>query len=442
MRKPVKPTKPIKTTKPIAKPVKCVCPSQPSRVRTRPRKPRGRSRVSRGRKEIGEFHIPFTSHDTKEFTDPVVAAARSAGSAAVRGAGTVVSGAGVAAARAAVAARTAGTAAVRAGTYVVQAPGVWNANRVARNTAAYNSPAAVKQRADELARDIQYKKEYDAYQRGVIEYDRWNKLTAAEKQAEKHKHPMKKDPLMPDQPNVDMSDEWRRAKVNTKQWAARQATPAGMYRAAAGGVNAAYGGMVWLEEKRLAALAAQAAELKAKQDAWVALPRHTREELLEEQAFRNRKRQELSVERQRAESRYLDETTGYITGQKYRPKVYKVEGGETRDGYAEDKYLDEYGNEMPGIPQEIAPKRKQRSENQTVNDLFGGSSGGPVAYIPSPLDGPPQIQSYGGEEPRRRQRYSQVAPEYTPSPQPFSSQRRIVGNTARKEMDAFRDLLM
>lgn len=250
-----------------------------------------------------------------------------------------------------------------------------------------------------------------------------------------------------------LTDQWTRAVIGVgdtvKTKAAEAITPQGAYTIAKGvgrGVkwagNQAYKGMEWLDKERILAEEERETRKGQRLAEWYALRPETRREILEERALRDQYKQKIRDARQQALEYQLDRTDAYLSGRKFTPKVFKVESsglfGETTE-----KYLDEYGREVPGVPEEVRPKRssRPRSEAQEIGNIFGFKSGGPVR---SPLyEPPPQRQLMGADEgdydmPRRRVRYSSEPPQYS---QPL--QRRIEsGVSPRREADDVRRLLM
>ena len=108
---------------------------------------------------------------------------------------------------------------------------------------------------------------------------------------------------------------------------------------------------------------------------WMAIPAEKRNEILEERAEQARLKEQLRQERSKFDQYNADRLLASATGAPFHPKVYKVAGGGMFG--EDDKYVDEYGREVPNIPEEYQPKggrRRVRSESQTLNDIFGGDT--------------------------------------------------------------------
>ena len=207
------------------------------------------------------------------------------------------------------------------------------------------------------------------------------------------------EPPVPRRPDVDLKSEWKDTKYATKQWAKRQVTPGGMVRTAKGVGDAALKGMNWLEEKRVAALAAQKEERRLRLEAWSKLPQDRRDELLRERYERKELEHKLKQMRLSASEYHADKSMAAITGQNFRPRTFKVVTDGGRYGDDETKYFDEYGREVEGVPEEVTrKKRSSRSESSEVANLFGAS------YVPK-LSHKEYTSSTGYESlPRQRSR--------------------------------------
>jgi hypothetical protein len=251
-----------------------------------------------------------------------------------------------------------------------------------------------------------------------------------------------------------VGDQWRDAINNAGQVVtaktAQAVTPQGAYNIARSGargayragkfaVNESYKGMDWLEKKRQAQISEQNRIAEEKQEAWDLLPYEEKKDILQSRYMAAEMRHKLQRMRQQAEDYQLDKNDAYLSGRRFTPKVFKVN---SENSWGDPTYMDEYGRELPGIPEEVTPKkaRRPRSETEDINNIFGFSSGssGPMR---SPLDEPPrQRQIMGGDEgdydmPRQRTRYR-------PEPSQQSSSRRINSLSPQKEAEDFRKLLM
>jgi hypothetical protein len=220
------------------------------------------------------------------------------------------------------------------------------------------------------------------YDREVGEREQWDQLTPSQQAtARKRGH---KEPPVPRRPEVDVKAEWEDAKYATTQWAKRQVTPGGLINTARGVGDAALKGMNWVEKKRQEQLAYQKAEQRARQEAWAKLPKETRDELLKERYEREQLEHKLKQMRLSAAEYHADKSMAAITGQNFRPRVFKV-ASENRWGDPETKYLDEYGREVEGIPEETTKRRRShRSEVTDIENLFGAEYSRSRAYEPSP----------------------------------------------------------
>jgi hypothetical protein len=303
-----------------------------------------------------------------------------------------------------------------------------------------------KQRSEQLT------SEKAKYQQDLIERQAWDAKNAEQKAAlmaaGRSRNRNWVEPPVPREPETKLKEDWGAAKQYVKQGAKYLATPQGMYQttkgAVVGGANAALKAGKWLEQKRQDEINYQEDQRKEKLRHWNEdLTSAERKEILEDQYLRKQMGQKLKQMRQQAFDYQMDKTDAYLSGRKFTPRVFKVSTpGEFGIGETE-KYLDEYGRELPGMPEEVTRKssgRSRRSETQDINSIFGLTSGGPIR---SPLDEPRQKRQMlpAGEEdyemPRqRRPRYAQEPSQYS---QPQS---RIVGNSAKREADDIRRLLM
>lgn len=228
-----------------------------------------------------------------------------------------------------------------------------------------------------------YKAEYEArkplreaakakYEQERRERSQWEALPNKAKASMRKTHP---EPPIPQEPEANIKDEWTDAKIATKQWAKRQATPAGLYHTAAGAADLAYKGMKWVDQQRLDQIRQEKALKAQRLKEWYDIPYRKRKQIIKEQYKRRELGQKLSEIRQQSADYYMDKNTAAITGQDFRPKIFKVttEGGK----YDEDeiKYMDEYGREVPGIPEDVRKKqyKPRRSESSDIENLFGGS---------------------------------------------------------------------
>lgn len=247
-------------------------------------------------------------------------------------------------------------------------------------------------------------------------------------------------PPVPREPETTLKEDWGAAKQYVTQGAKGLATPQGMYAVGKGAVNAGYKAGLWLEQKRQDEFNRQKDERDQRKAAWNDLTKEDQQKIREDQYLRKQMGQKLQQMRQQAFDYQMDKTDAYLSGRKFTPRVFKVES-HGLFGESEDKYLDEYGRELPGIPEEVTRRsssRSRRSETQDISNIFGLTHGGPIR---SPLDEPPRRQMLPAEgdydTPRqRRPRYAQEPPQYS---QP---QLRIVGSSAKREAADIRRLLM
>jgi hypothetical protein len=111
-------------------------------------------------------------------------------------------------------------------------------------------------------------------------------------------------------------------------------------------------------------------------DNWNNLSPEDRHTILETRAEQARLKEELRQKRITYDQYNSDRVIASMSGQKFFPKVYKVPGGDGIFGESSEKYVDEYGREVPGIPEELYKRRKAHTEQDDINTVLGGGGSG------------------------------------------------------------------
>jgi hypothetical protein len=260
---------------------------------------------------------------------------------------------------------------------------------------------------------------------------------------------------LPPAPPTTVGDSYRNAAASTQQWATRQVTPQGIWnntktvagltaRGVKGAASLASQGMEAAIEIRNKKLADDERIRKERNDEWLALPRKERQEILEERAFNREQTVKLRQMKQQFLDYQMDKDDAALTGQKFHPSAFKVE-----NAYGEDKWIDQYGRELPGEPSYMISRpitegstttTKRRTTSEQIDAVLGIKQGG---YKSTPRE-----QSVITPEPRQsmnseisdllgiKQRQFRPAsqPTFTSEPADEPSALELMGASPRKRV--------
>lgn len=217
------------------------------------------------------------------------------------------------------------------------------------------------------------------------------------------------DPL-PAAPTTTVGDSYRNAAASTQQWATRQVTPQGIWentksaaklaaKGAVGAANLASKGMDKAIEIRKQQIEDEETRKRMKKAEWLALDPKERQEILEERAYNRESAEKLRQMKHQFLEYQMDKDEASLTGQKFHPSAFKIE-----NVYGEDKWVDQYGRELPGEPSYMINRpitssednkttSKKRSTSDQIDMVLGIKQGG---YTQTPTE-----QSVITPEPRR-----------------------------------------
>jgi hypothetical protein len=200
------------------------------------------------------------------------------------------------------------------------------------------------------------------------------------------------DPL-PQAPDITLRDAYTNAAHSTQQWATRQVTPQGIWnntksaaklaaKGAVGAAKLASKGMDKAIEIRKKQLDDAEERRIMREEEWLALEPSERKAILEKQAFEQATKVKLRHMKQQFMDYQMDKDEASLTGQKFQPKVFKISGS---DWGEDDKYVDEYGRELPGEPSYMSSRSvkssdgsttKKRSTSDQIDMVLGIKQGG------------------------------------------------------------------
>ena len=187
-------------------------------------------------------------------------------------------------------------------------------------------------------------------------------------------------PVKPADPDLPLTTQWKDAAVAAGRGAKQLATPKGIGKVAKGAwdgtarvMNDVQDG--WDAHKKL-----KEKEMEARQAAYDALPEETKMERLRVQAQAKENRLKIQQMRDNYQRVQEEQLTAQIEGRTYNPKYFKVPGGFGED----DKFVDEFGNELSfdpthpvssrsGRSSRMPRRNEQREEMEDLGDLLGAS---------------------------------------------------------------------